>query len=178
MTPDFYRGSRKFSMEKSLVDEGYWKGKRLRQRLTMEQSDGILPRLLRHADRNSMRWSIESRVPFLTNRLSAIGLGVPEDFLVSQSGVTKFLLREALRGLVPDEIIDRKDKVGFETPQGDWLNGLVKQNPEILDGIETISFLNPHRTRKFLQEFNPNLASQSSLMWRTYNLIRWHQLSF
>jgi asparagine synthase (glutamine-hydrolysing) len=125
-----------------------------------------------------MRWSIESRVPFLTPGLSSLGLSVPEDFLVSQEGVTKHLLREALRGIVPNEVIDRRDKIGFETPQREWLEGLIELKPEIFSGIEEIEFLHPQNTQKFLREFDTNNSFQSSLMWRTFNLIRWHQLFF
>jgi asparagine synthase (glutamine-hydrolysing) len=97
---------------------------------------------------------------------------------VSQEGVTKHLLREALRGIVPDEVIDRKDKIGFETPQKEWLEGLVELKSEIFSGIDEIEFLHPQKTRDFLRQFDPNNVYQSSLLWRTYNLIRWHQLFF
>ena len=177
--PDFYLGDYMFAfqtLESDNRDSG--RGNRLTQRLITEQSVGILPRLLRHADRNSMRWSIESRVPFLTPGLSSLGLSVPEDFLVSQEGVTKHLLREALRGIVPDEVIDRKDKIGFETPQREWLEGLIGLKSEIFSGIEEIEFLHPQKTQNFLREFDPNDSYQSNLLWRTFNLIRWHQLFF
>jgi asparagine synthase (glutamine-hydrolysing) len=177
--PDFYLGDYKFAFHTLELDKrGSGRGDRLTQRLLTEQSVGILPRLLRHADRNAMRWSIESRVPFLTPGLSSLGLSVPEDFLVSQEGVTKHLLREALRGIVPDEVIDRKDKIGFETPQKEWLEGLVELKSEIFSGIDEIEFLHPQKTRDFLRQFDPNNVYQSSLLWRTYNLIRWHQLFF
>lgn len=177
--PDFYLGDYKYEFHALELDKSYsGRGNRLTQRLLTEQSVGILPRLLRHADRNSMRWSIESRVPFLTPGLSSLGLSVPEHFLVSQQGVTKHLLREALRGIVPDDVIDREDKVGFETPQREWLQGLIEFNSEIFSGIEEIEFLDPEKTRKFLREYDPNNSYQSSLMWRTFNLLRWHQLFF
>lgn len=177
--PDFYLGDYKFASHARKFDKSYsGRGNRLTQRLLTEQSVGILPRLLRHADRNSMRWSIESRVPFLTPGLSSLGLSVPEHFLVSQQGVTKHLLREALRGIVPDDVIDRKDKIGFETPQREWLQGLIEFKSEIFSGIEEIEFLHPEKTRNFLREYDPNNSFQAGLMWRTFNLLRWHQLFF
>jgi asparagine synthase (glutamine-hydrolysing) len=177
--PNFYLGDHAVAFNFFELDK--WdslRGNRLTQRLLTEQSVGVLPRLLRHADRNSMRWSIESRVPFLTPGLSSLGLSVPENFLVNQKGVTKHLLREALRGLVPDEVIDRKDKIGFETPQREWLQGLIEHKSDIFSGIEAIEFLHPQKTKSFFETVNFNDVHQSSLFWRTYNLVRWHQLFF
>ena len=70
--------------------------------------------MLRHGDRNSMYWSIESRVPFLTIDLAEFVLSLPESYLVSRDGETKYIFREAMRGIVPDEILNRRDKIGFQ----------------------------------------------------------------
>ena len=91
--------------------------------------------MLRYADRNSMFHSIESRVPFVNIRLVEFMLAQPEEFLVDYSGQTKSLFRHSMRGIVPDVIIDRKDKVGFETPMMNWLDEPFK----ILDNFKTNS---------------------------------------
>ena len=177
--PDFYSGESDISSaDLELMAAIPWKGRRLTERLKWEQSEGLLPSLLRHADRNSMRWSIESRVPFLTPNLSQLGLQVPEEFLLNQAGTTKYLLRESLRGIVPNQIIDRKDKIGFETPQSDWLSDLLKFKPEILDGLADIDFLNPDKARNFLNNFEAKDVRQSRMFWRLVNLVRWNQLHF
>jgi asparagine synthase (glutamine-hydrolysing) len=80
-----------------------------------------LPGLLRFEDRNSMAHSVESRVPFLTTGLADLALGLPPDHLVSGTGVTKHVFRLAMRGLVPDEILDRRDKIGFVPTESRWL---------------------------------------------------------
>lgn len=80
-----------------------------------------LPALLRHGDRNSMRFSVESRVPFLTTRMCDFLYSLPEEYLVSERGETKRLLRIAMRGIVPDRLLDRRDKIGFATPQQGWV---------------------------------------------------------
>jgi asparagine synthase (glutamine-hydrolysing) len=179
MTPNFFLRKLSYLPEEHLVaPDKSWKGKRLTQRLIFEQSSGLLPTLLRHADRNSMRWSIESRVPFLTPALSAISRRVPEEFLLSQQGVTKHLLRQALRGLVPDSVIDRRDKIGFETPQIDWLSEMLRNKEEVLDGIKAIEFLDTTKTKNFLLTNPLDPSFDSHLMWRTFNLIRWSQLTF
>jgi asparagine synthase (glutamine-hydrolysing) len=80
-----------------------------------------LPALLRYADRDSMANSREVRLPFLDRRVAEFALSLPTAFVYGD-GRTKRLLREAMRGVVPSEILDRRDKVGFEAPQASWLS--------------------------------------------------------
>ncbi|MCA9290521.1 MAG: asparagine synthase (glutamine-hydrolyzing) [Phycisphaerales bacterium] len=79
-----------------------------------------LPMLLHWEDRNSMAHSIEARVPFLSHPLVEFALGLPDDAKVDPP-VTKRLLRDAMRGIVPNEILDRRDKIAFSTPERRWL---------------------------------------------------------
>ena len=83
-----------------------------------------MPALLRYEDRNSMAHSIESRVPFLTRSLAEFVFSLPERFLIAADGTGKSVLRAALRGIVPDAVLDRRDKIGFETPEPSWLGEL------------------------------------------------------
>jgi len=80
-----------------------------------------VPQLLRYEDRNSMAWSIEARVPFLDHRLVEYAVGLPVEYKLVD-GTTKSVLRSGLRGLVPDAILDRDNKLGFTTPMIDWLS--------------------------------------------------------
>ena len=79
-----------------------------------------LPELLRYEDRNSMAFSIESRVPFLDTDLAGFALALPAEYKI-QRGVTKYILREALKGIIPEEIRMRVDKLGFPAPERAWL---------------------------------------------------------
>lgn len=79
-----------------------------------------LPGLLRYADRNSMAHSREVRLPFLDRRIAEFAFSLPSDFIY-RDGATKAVLREAVRGIVPDMVLNRRDKVGYETPQAQWL---------------------------------------------------------
>lgn len=85
--------------------------------LALSLSRRGLPQLLRHGDRNSMRFSVESRVPFLTLELVDLLLSMPEEYLISQNGETKNIFRAAMRGIVPDDVLNRRDKIGFATPK-------------------------------------------------------------
>jgi asparagine synthase (glutamine-hydrolysing) len=88
--------------------------------LRKELVGGRLGRLLCYEDRNSMRFSIESRVPFLSLDFVEFMLSLPATFLVSSTAETKSVLREAMRGIVPDAVLNRTDKVGFSTPEASW----------------------------------------------------------
>lgn len=79
-----------------------------------------LEQLLKWEDRNSMGNQTESRVPFLDYRIIEFVSGLPEEYIIRE-GKTKALLRDAMTGIVPLEILERRDKIGYETPDADWL---------------------------------------------------------
>ncbi len=82
----------------------------------------LLPSLLRYEDRNSMAFSIETRLPFLDYRLVEFVLSLPDDQRLSGS-TTKAILRRALADRIPPVVLARRDKMGFETPADVWLRG-------------------------------------------------------
>lgn len=78
-----------------------------------------LDHLLKWHDRNSMRFSVESRVPFLDHRLVERTLAGDSDWLI-RDGVTKYILRQSVKDILPEPIVNRQEKVGFMTPEGQW----------------------------------------------------------
>ena len=82
--------------------------------------DCKLEHLLKWEDRNSMAHSREARVPFLDIVIMSFVFKLPEDFIISQ-GKTKSIVRDAMKGIVPSDILNRRDKIGFATPMADWL---------------------------------------------------------
>jgi asparagine synthase (glutamine-hydrolysing) len=88
-----------------------------RQMLDLKQFS--LPSLLHYEDRNSMAFSIEARVPFLDYRLVEFLLSVPPEVKL-KNGVTKSVLRKAVLDWVPQKIINRKSKLGFDVPETQW----------------------------------------------------------
>ena len=81
-----------------------------------------LPALLRYVDRNAMRFQIESRTPFADSRaLIEKVFSIPSIYKI-HNGWSKALLREAAKADIPDEIYRRRDKIGFATPEFDWLS--------------------------------------------------------
>lgn len=123
-----------------------------------------LQMLLHWEDRDSMAFSIESRVPFLDYRLVEFALSLPDEYKIN-NGVTKLILRESMNGILPDKIKNRQNKIGFATPEELWIkelgknefrnkfirsielsNGLfdkpiIKELDDIIDGKKPFSFL-------------------------------------
>ena len=79
-----------------------------------------LEELLRYADRNSMAHGREVRLPFLDHELVEFIFSLPANFKI-RNGWTKWLLRETMKDKLPNEIVWRKDKTGFEPPQEQWI---------------------------------------------------------
>lgn len=131
--------------------------------------------LLRYEDRNSMAFSIESRVPFLDHRLVETILAMPESEKM-QNGWTKYPVRRYLDGKVPDAITWRKDKLGFVTPQSDWKNQLAPKLSEYLTKFDYPAELN---ARYFQSLANQTLTDNTHLseFWRAYSVLRWMELN-
>lgn len=135
-----------------------------------------LPGLLRHADRNSMAFSIESRVPFLTIKQAEFLLSLPEHYLISDGGETKSVFRQAMRGIVPDEVLDRKDKIGFATPESDWLKGNMADLTDMLRNSEFPTMLDKSMVLSEVNKFMQGKTNDWKLVWRFINFIRWYNL--
>lgn len=130
--------------------------------------------LLRHGDRNSMRFSVESRVPFLTIDMVEFLLSLPEDYLISATGETKSIFRSAMRGIVPDAILDRRDKIGFATPEKQWMAAIAGSVRVWLSDDLKLPFLNQ---AEILKEFDQIMAGTrpfSWVVWRWINFVHWH----
>jgi asparagine synthase (glutamine-hydrolysing) len=96
----------------------------LRQRLYEYTTSIHLPALLHYEDRNSMAFSIEARVPFLDHRLAELTFALPDRFKL-RDGETKWLLRRGLADLLPPAVAARQDKMGFVTPESEWLRTIL-----------------------------------------------------
>jgi asparagine synthase (glutamine-hydrolysing) len=133
-----------------------------------------LPQLLRYEDSNSMRFSIESRVPFCTAALAEFAMSLPDDLLIAADGTTKRVLRDAAEGLVPDSIIYRP-KFGFNAPDRQWLLAARETIDEWLlpAHMERMPFLNREAVRKLVDS---GLASQGYCppqIWGVLGLVAW-----
>jgi asparagine synthase (glutamine-hydrolysing) len=126
-------------------------------------NEASLPALLRYEDRNAMAFSIEARTPFLDYRLVESALGWPAEALI-RDGWTKAPLRDATRGLVPETVRLRRDKLGFATPERRFLREMAPQVRDWLGPDARIgAFLRPGRLRPFLGGSDAALAARPGL---------------
>ncbi|NNG39314.1 asparagine synthase (glutamine-hydrolyzing) [Flexivirga sp. ID2601S] len=94
-------------------------GSNLKKRLIEDLFVGSLPSLLRYEDKNTMRFSLEGRVPFLDKEVVKFIFSLSDEAII-KNGWNKRVLRDATRGLLPESINRRRNKIGFTTPQGEW----------------------------------------------------------
>ncbi len=150
----------------------------LREYMLNQLTTTSLPALLRYEDRNSMSYSIESRVPFLTPQIAEFAFALP-DREVLDGGVTKPVLRRGMRGLVPDVVLDRRDKVGFATPERTWLTGpLAAYVEEVLtsDVARSIPALRTNDLVATLERLRAGRERWNFKVWRWINTIEWTRL--
>lgn len=132
-----------------------------------------LPSLLHFEDRNSMHFSIESRVPFLDHRLVEFGFSLSENDKVHDSW-TKYMLRESLAGILPEAIRLRKDKKGFVTPgEQKWLAGPLKHLLNF--DPSKIPFIDSAVATNVLAEYKAGNTRYANLVWRMATLNHWLQ---
>jgi asparagine synthetase B (glutamine-hydrolysing) len=133
-----------------------------------------LPHLLRYEDRNAMAFSVEGRVPFVDYRLVEFALTEGLPWCVHR-GWTKWVLREAMRDVVPPAIVWRRDKVGFETPESEWLQALLTQHREVFNsGAKSGAYVDlEHASARSEQWLREN--GDTGPLWRLLNLELWLQ---
>lgn len=151
----------------------------LKQRLYRNLTFSALPEYLRYEDRNSMFFSLESRLPFLDYRLVKFAFNI-NDIELIKDGMTKVPLREACLGRVDESIINRKDKTGFISPQETWQKTiLLKEFDSVFDEIEKYGlfpFINTGSVVSFYKEYKNNLHNDWALVWRIYCLFKWKKV--
>ncbi|MEP6651710.1 MAG: asparagine synthase (glutamine-hydrolyzing) [Myxococcales bacterium] len=144
----------------------------LKTELYRELTSTSLPSLLRFGDRNSMTFSRETRFPFLDHRLVELSLRMPEHLLV-HDGITKVVLRRAMRQYLPDLVANRMDKVGFAAPEDLWFRGPLRTWFEsILSEAARSELLQAGRVWERWKSF---VAGQGTFgpLWRIANLHLW-----
>ena len=135
-----------------------------------------LEHLLKWEDRNSMWFSLESRVPFLDFRLVERALSLPENMVIF-NGMTKHILRESMKGILPEKIRIRTDKVGFGTPQDEWFRE-DHFRTYITDLIHSDSFrkrniIQPEKAEKLYNEHLSGRKNIAKEIWKWINLELW-----
>lgn len=125
-----------------------------------------LPHLLRYEDKNSMRNSVETRLPFVDYQfvLSAISIN---DSLKFKKGFLKYLLRKIIEPILPESIVWRINKFGFEAPTDMWIDG---HKNEMIATIKNSEIINQ------TIELKHNIYNNKSLLWKMYNVAVWEKV--
>jgi asparagine synthase (glutamine-hydrolysing) len=149
------------------------RGTPLQRQLVTESFETSLPGLLRYADRSSMAWSREVRLPYLDRRIAELAFSLPAEFDY-RDGVSKRILRDVGRGLVPESVLERRDKVGFEPPQKTWL-----QDERFRTFIADV-LLDPRARARGLydaaaiaHDLDRGVWSDHAALWRALNVELW-----
>lgn len=136
-----------------------------------------LKHLLRTADRNSMHFSVESRMPFVDDiDLITSVFNISGSYKIQQ-GKSKFLLREAMKDILPSEIYNRTDKIGFATPEKKWMQELKPYFKEIIGQQKNDEYVN---WEEFYQNFDAiyehALKTSTLRLWRFINFALWRKV--
>lgn len=133
-----------------------------------------LPMLLRMEDRSSMAFSLEARVPLLDHHVVEYGLSLP-DHLKIQNGWSKFAVRRALEGIIPETVRVRKTKLGFAVPGRQWLTGDLRPHVTALieDSLKSERYVDPAVLRRWYRA-PPAGGPEASLgLFRLLSLEMW-----
>jgi asparagine synthase (glutamine-hydrolysing) len=128
-----------------------------------------------------MHFAVESRLPFLTPALADFVFSLPDEYLLDTAATTKALLRESLKGILPEEIRTRRDKIGFQTPDGVWLRRHAGQIAALLrsDTARSNPALDVAAAEEALRAAVARDERDGAFWrhaWRTVNLVRWTEL--
>jgi asparagine synthase (glutamine-hydrolysing) len=147
------------------------------QRMLWTDMQILLPDIfLEKVDKSTMAWGVEARVPFLDHDLAEYVMGLSAAVKL-EGGQPKGLLKRALRGVVPDFVLDAP-KLGFGVPYGRWLQGPLAAfarekiaagraaKDGLLDGAQTVQLLEEHMSGRDDHGF---------LLWKTLNLALWYE---
>lgn len=135
-----------------------------------------LPSLLRFEDRNAMAFSVENRVPFMTTKLLDFVFSLPEEEIISNEGQSKAVLHRAMRGVVPAEILERRDKIGFAMPLFKISHESAPWLRTVLSGVADIPMLRASELHRHLSlTLSGRLSDTNSLrlLWRWLSFISW-----
>ncbi|MEZ7891761.1 MAG: asparagine synthase (glutamine-hydrolyzing) [Candidatus Wallbacteria bacterium] len=138
-------------------------------------STSSIPQLLRYEDRNSMAFSIESRTPFLDYNLAEFSIGLKYRDKIRGSE-TKSILRKAMAGTLTQEVLERKDKMGYPTPFYKWIKNECRdyiKNILFSDALKKRGILNAEYCRAIFDGHIDGKRDYSWEIWRAISIENW-----
>jgi len=163
---ELFRGKRVF---KDLLKNSLWNS------LTLS----ALREYLMYEDKNSMRFSLESRLPFLDFRVVESGFSLSNNKKI-KNGISKVVLRDIAKDKIPKEVLERKDKMGFVSPQEKWQKEILSQEfDRVFNKIEKygiFDFLDDKKLYKLYIDYKNNRFNDWAFIWRVYALYQWKKV--
>lgn len=148
----------------------------LRRILCFDQLSWLPDNLLERGDRMTMAASLEARMPFMDHELAAYVSSLPDEYRV-RGRTTKWILREAMKQLLPQAILERP-KVGFRVPVNEWFRGPMKDYLyEHLTGTDsrTRHYYHAQALQQVLSEHVAGRQNYEKLLWSLLTLEIWHR---
>ncbi len=148
----------------------------LRRILHFDQTSWLPDNLLERGDRMTMAASLEARMPFMDHELAAFVSSLPDKYRV-RGHTTKWILREAMKRLLPSAILQRP-KVGFRVPVNEWFRGSMREYLyEHLKGTASLTgkYYRPEMLDKILADHMAGRQNHEKLLWSMLNLEIWHR---
>ena len=149
----------------------------LDEALRVDTELGLPDNMLTKVDIASMANSLEVRAPMVDHRIMQFAASLPSR-LKLRGAIGKYILRKAVRGLIPDEVIERR-KHGFAVPIAQWLRGDLKEFAYDLllsQRLADRGIFNPVRVRQLLEEHLKGRADWSGWLWKILILELWYQM--
>lgn len=132
--------------------------------------------LLMRVDKMTMATSVEARVPYLDHKLVEFAMSIPSE-LKYRNGETKYILKRALKGIIPESVL-RREKKGFGVPINEWmldrLGGFV-ENTLLNSGLRRRGFFDYDFVNQLLRQHRAGRANYAFLLWTLLNLNLWYE---
>jgi asparagine synthase (glutamine-hydrolysing) len=147
----------------------------LKERLLQDTFRASLPSLLRYEDKNTMRFSLEGRVPFVDKELLKFLFSLDESAII-HAGWNKRILRESMDGILPDMISKRRNKIGFTTPEAEWFRRIAPSLLEIFrsDSFASRPWFDAPSVVALFEDYIAHPENHGTLMfWRLLNIELW-----
>lgn len=152
----------------------------LSKRLYKELLFETVPASLRAEDRNTMASSIESRSPLLDYRLAEFCFSLPSNYKI-RDGIGKWILREAMKDILPESVRTRKDKSGFIAPADEWFRTSNKEQIRDMinsEAIGSLGIFDISRLNQIFDEHLSGLKNHQMFLWQFINLGLWSRKFF
>jgi len=166
---DIFRQFLKEDFEEEFFEEKY-DDSLLRNRMLNELFHEVIPVILHEDDLNSMMYSIENRSPYLDSRLFDFAYSIPSEYLI-HDGYAKFILREAVKGILNEKVRTDRRKVGFNASINSLIDFSSKENKDYLLGHDRVfEFIDRDKIENLIQDKGPLQNSYSKFLFNFINV--------